>query len=354
MRPTPSPHRRALLRGLPAAGALGALGLGPWTLALAAPTGFQARAPLLGTWVRVHLPEDAGTADPQAAWDAARQRMQALEAEMTRYRDDSAVAALAAQAGRGAWPVSAELFAVLQHARRLWRESGGAFDPTVGALAQWHFESPEPRLPSPQALRQELALVGAQGLRLDPARRTAALARPGMRLDLGGVAKLPILAAGLQALQDHGVRRALLDGGGDVLALGRDTDAPWQIGLRDPLRPEQLLAVLPLRRGVVASSGDYERGWTLDGRRYHHVLDPHTGYPSQGVHGVSLVADTVDAVNGLGAAAMVLGPARGPDWLAARAPQALLQRADGRLWVSPALAARLRPPPGQDRIRGLA
>ena len=187
-----------------------------------------------------------------------------------------------------------------------------------------------------------------------PARGLARLAHPGMSLDLGGVAKLPILQAGVDRLRAHGLERLLLDGGGDVLALAGPADPPWRVGLRDPAQPERLLAVLPLPNGVLASSGDYERQRVVAGRRYHHLLDPRTGYPTEGLHGLSLLGEQVAQVNGLGAAAMVLGPRQAPAWLAAQGVAAVLVQTDGRVRFTGGLAARLQAPPGVDHVRGAA
>ncbi|MDF6571896.1 FAD:protein FMN transferase, partial [Escherichia coli] len=130
-----------------------------------------------------------------------------------------------------------------------------------------------------------------------------------MRLDLGGIAKLPILEAGMRVLRQHGIRDAMINGGGDVVASGKLQGHEWRVGLRDPLAPERLLGVVTLSDGVVASSGDYERYFMHNGQRFHHVLDPETGLPAHGPHGVTLIGRDVDDVNGLGAAIMAAGTA---------------------------------------------
>ena len=125
--------------------------------------------------------------------------------------------------------------------------------------------------------------------------------------------------------------------------------------MRDACQPERLLTVLPLDQGVVASSGDYERFVTRAGQRVHHIIDPASGRPTAGLAGVTLVAEQLDAVNALGPAAMVAGPAQALARLAAwGAPQALLMHADGRTEASAVLRGRLQPVPGQSAIRGLA
>ena len=238
---------------------------------------------------------------------------------------------------------------VLRTARRLHQESAGAFDPTIGALWGWHFEPGHEAAPAPEEIALALRLVNARHLVLDERAGTAYLARSGMGLDLGGVAKLPILQAGLQVLERAGVTDALVNGGGDVLVMGRQHDRPWRVGVRNPSAPAQLLGVLELQgRGVVASSGDYERGFLRAGRRLHHVLNPRTGWPTEGVPGVALMAERVEDVNGWGTALMVQGPAAAPAWHAAHAHvEALVASADGTRWSSPGMLAALRPVPAR-------
>lgn len=348
--PAPENTRRGLLKGLLAGAS--AVWLAP-ALAGAEPALRDSRS-LMGTRVDLSL-DGAPRARLEVARDAAWAEMERLAAMMSRYEAGNALQRLIAAAGREPVQIPREMFDILRTGRHLSILTGGAFDMSVGVL-DWHFNTPkELVLPKDSQIKSLLKLVDFRELILNDCECSAWLRRAGMKLDLGGVAKLPILAAGMAVIERHGVPAAMLNGGGDVLVRsGGPRARPWRIGIRDAAAPERLLAVLPLRHGVVASSGDYERGFTLGGRRYHHVLDPATGYPTERVHGVTLVADTVDEVNGLGTAAMVMGPERGAALLAASpARQAMLVRADGGLWATPALAARLEPPPGQRRVRGL-
>lgn len=330
---------------------------------------------LMGTTVRLVAETDdpARAAALPEALDHAFARMAGLAALMTHYEATSGTGAIALAAGLQAVPVAPPLMAVLQQAQALAARSGGAFDITIGAAGQWRFDDPA-RLPRPEPTQvaRSLPLVGWQGLRLDARAGTACLARRGMRLDVGGIAKLPILAAGLHALREAGVTRALVNGGGDVLAISPPaqhargqqaspaaTWPAWRVGVRDPARPEALIGVLALHGGVVASSGDYER-CTVDarGQRWHHVLDPRSGRPSAQAHGVTLLARTpqgpagsdatagldeaVARVNGLGAALMVLDERAGRALLAGQPQvQTLVTRRDGSRWG--ALNAALQP-----------
>ena len=149
-----------------------------------------------------------------------------------------------------------------------------------------------------------------------------------MRIDLGGIAKLYILEAGRRVLETRGAARALVNGGGDVVA--HSAGEPWRVGVRDPRAPAALLGTILVVRGAVASSGDYERPG--------HIVDPRTGQPAAGVRGVTLVGPS-EAVNGLGPAIMVLGAAAGRELVrAAPGVEGLIVDASGELWRSPGLA----------------
>lgn len=300
--------------------------------------------PAMGTRVRITVVHPSPALRRQAL-DAAWARLQALADLMSRYRAGNALQALAEQAGRTTWQaVPPPLLEVLQMARRASAFSAGAFDATVGAYRDWRFEpGAQPRVVDAAVLQSQRARVDWRALEIDAGRGAARLARPGMALDLGGIAKLPILRATLQALADHGVADAMVDGGGDVLCRGRLLGRDWRVGVRDPRAPERLLGVLTLADGVVASSGDYERRFEQGGRQWHHVLDPASGWPTRGVHGVTLCAPDIDSVNGLGPAIMVAGRPAAQRWLALRPQvQAMVATPDGH-WLTPSMADRLRP-----------
>ncbi|MBZ8142665.1 thiamine biosynthesis protein ApbE, partial [Rubrivivax gelatinosus] len=266
-------------------------------------------------------------------------------ARWSRFRGDGELARLAAAAGAGAVRVEAGTAELLRAARRCAEATDGCFDPTVGAYEDWHFgDAADARVPDAVRLAAQRRLVGFEHLDVDRTAPRVRLARAGMRLDLGGFAKLPVLAAGLQAVQDAGIGRAMVNGGGDVLCAGQGADPAWRIGVRDPKQPARLLGVVALRAGVVASSGDYERCFIdAQGRRQHHILDPRSGRPSRGLHGVTLVADAVQPLNGLGTAIMVGGVRRAQGWLAARPGVDALAVGDGSAWFAGSMSRRLQP-----------
>jgi thiamine biosynthesis lipoprotein len=316
-----------------------------WPLAASAraePARLRSTRRLMGTMVEI-AGQDPDEGLLAAALDAAFKRMASLEAQMSHYSATSQVAAIGAAAGIRPVPVSADLMRVLALAQGVSARSEGAFDATIGSVGRWDFNPGSELMPSEAYIRAHVSCVDYRNLELDSGRGTAYLRRKGMKLDLGGIAKLYILEAGLNTLQYLGIENALVNGGGDVVAVTDAATRPWRVGIRDPRQPARLLGRLDVKRGFVASSGDYERFFVRDGRRYHHVLDPRTGYPAGGPHGVTLVGDTLASVDGLGAAAMVLAPGAGRELLQREgAEQALIAGRDGQLWISPALQRRLQ------------
>lgn len=309
--------------------------------ALAVPEVARASRRLLGTRVDIVAQGDAPAQAPEAI-AAAFAEMARLERMMSRYRADSQVSALNRAAGRNPVAVAPELVAVLDAAAAVAARSEGAFDVTVGSYAGWRFDGAAPRVPDEAELLRQSRFVDHRHLVVDRAAGEAFLRRPGAQVDLGGIAKLPILAAGMRELARRGLRNAMVNGGGDVLVAGRIQGRDWRIGLRDPRAPDALLATLSLSDGVVASSGDYERCFVHAGRRYHHILDPRTGHCSRELRGVVLVADSVDAVNGLGAAAMAAGRERGRRLLdPLPGVDALIVDAGSEVWTSSGMARRL-------------
>lgn len=301
----------------------------------------QSSQALMGTRVEMTLQGDDSSALPAAA-EAAFTEMTRLTGMMSRYRSTSVVSAINLMAGLQPVPVPPELLRVLLMASQAAQASGGNFDATVGSLRDWNFDPNHPSIPSARQISEQLSLVNPKGLVIDERAGTAYLIRRGMRLDLGGIAKLPILQAGMQQLQRLGVVNAMINGGGDVLVAGQLNGRPWRVGLRDPRQPDRLLGVVSLNRGFVAASGDYERFLMHQGKRLHHILDPKTGYPTQGPHGVALISDQLDAINGLGAAIMVAGADAGRARVAdTPGLDALIVDADGRLWRSAGMAQRL-------------
>lgn len=289
---------------------------------------------LMGTRVEATVLHDDVPA-ARAALVKAFREMERVEALLSRHIETSDVSRVNRAAGRMPVRVRAETFAVLRRAREASARYEGLFDITIGPLsALWGFSDDRPvRVPDPDTLAARRALVDYHDLILDPADTTAFLRRPGMMLDLGGVAKGYAIDRAVAVLRAEGMKRFLVDAGGDLYAAGTRADGGrWRVGIKHPRRPDALVATLELQDQAVATSGDYERFVIRDGRRYHHLLDPRTGYPADGFESATVLASSAEAADALATYVFIAGPER-----AGAAEYVVIDR-DGRLRFDPALA----------------
>lgn len=205
-------------------------------------------------------------------------RLDALEAKFSSYRDDSLVSRI----GRGELRAvdDPDLDAVLRKSALISRRTDGAFDITVAPfVALWRQAREEGAAPGPRALDAERGRVGYRLLG-DNGLDVGRLANAGGAVDLGGIAKGYMADAVLALLRERGVRRALVEIGGDMAVHNEIDDTPFRVGIRHPLRPDRLLGVLEMNEGAVVTSGNYERGFEIAGRRYGHIIDPRSGQPT--------------------------------------------------------------------------
>lgn len=249
-----------------------------------------------------------------------------------------------ARAGRQPVRVDDDIMAMLLLAKKYSELSDGALDVTVGPLMElWGFGSNNPHLPSPDRIQATLARIGSKDLLLDEEERTAFLRRAGMKLDLGAIAKGYATERALQILEKHGIRRALIDAGGNIRVLGRNShDAPWRVGIKDPRKENAIVAVLQLEDTSAVTSGDYYRSFEVGGKRYHHILDPRSGYPAEQNMSVTVVTRDAGLADTLSTVFFILPADRALE-MAGKMPgvDLLLITADGRIRHSPRLKGRL-------------
>lgn len=257
----------------------------------------------------VYTPDEATAA---RACTAAFQRIAELEDRLSDYRPASELSRLGAQAGGPPVPVSDGLFFILQRARDLSRRSDGAFDVTVGPyVALWRRARQTGQFPSEEELRQARRVVGWWKMRLDPQTQTVCLLRPGMRLDLGGIAKGYAGDCALAVLRRWGVRRALFEAGGDIVVGDPPPGRPgWVVELFGD-HPASKGKALTLANAAISTSGDTEQFVEFNGKRYSHIVDPRTGLGLTNRIAVTVVARDGLTADSLATAVSVLGPKRG-------------------------------------------
>jgi thiamine biosynthesis lipoprotein len=202
-----------------------------------------------------------------------------------------------------------EILGVIRTALQVGEESNGAFDITVAPLIElWGFYGDSPHVPKEQEIEDCLTDVGYKYLTIRDGKLEKSNER--VRIDLGGIAKGYAIREGVKVLKVNGVSSALIDAGGDVYALGRKGRKPWNVGIKNP-RGEDLLGYLEVEDLAVLGSGDYERCFFKEGKRYHHIFDPKTGYPAEGLSGITLVYSDPMVADAWNTALFVLGPEKG-------------------------------------------
>ena len=252
--------------------------------------------PAFGTtvWLRAAHP-DATRAT--TALSAAARRIQAVEAQMSLFRDDSAITRLNHDGRLDDAPL--ELIAVLREALRIARESGGRFDPTVQPLWRVRFDAArQGRAPEPAAIAAARALVGWQHVRIDEARHRVTFARRGMALTLNGIAQGWATDAAAATMREHAIAHALIDAG-EWQPIGRAPDGnPWRLGVQDPRDAARIVATIRFDGRAVACSSDDKLPFTPD-RREHHILDPRTGRSPRELATVVVLAPTCTLADAL-------------------------------------------------------
>ena len=276
---------------------------------------------------------------------------------MSLYSPGSELAEVNAAAGRAPVKVSHELLVVIEKSLEISRMTGGAFDATVGSVeAVWGDIQREGggKLPGEEAIRDALDCVGYQHVRIDGVARTVFLEKEGMRLDLGGIAKGYIVDRGMDWLERRGIREALVNAGGDILASGFRENSSWRIGLQDPFEQGGLLGVFLVRQGAVVTSGSYERYFETAEGRFAHILNPKTGRPVEGLLSVTVIAEEAFLADAL-ATAMMVGGREDAISLLGRFSSAkgVLVEQDGTIWVDDKLrdVLKLGPLPSRNSVR---
>lgn len=301
--------------------------------------------PAMGSELRL----TAWTIDETAAvsaFAAVFGEFERLEDLMSVWREGSDIQRLDAAAGDHPVPISPDVREVLRIARQVSEWTDGRFDVTFAALSglwKFDYQDKDYTIPDRAEVLKRLPLIDYRDLSVDERAGTAFLRRQGMRVNLGGIGKGYATDRAVEILRARGLRDFLIQAGGDLYAAGRRGDRPWRVGIRDPRGPaDRSFAALDLSDSTFSTSGDYERFFIKDGRRYHHILDLSVGEPARGCRSVTLVTSRAVIADALAKGVFVLGPEAGMA-LIERLPdvEGVIVGADNQVLVSPGLRNRL-------------
>lgn len=243
---------------------------------------------------------------------AIREAFEALkkvDALMSTYKEDSEISILNRE---GKAQVSEETLEVIEDAIKFSNLTDGAFDITCRPLINlWKKAKKEEKVPTEEEMEEAISLVGYQRIILEG--NQIRLEKEGMQIDLGGIAKGYAVDKAIEALEKNSIKRALVNAGGDLYALGTDPQGKkWQIGVQDPREEDKIIDIMKVKDKAVATSGDYRRYFTLEGKRFSHIVNPKTGLTVQDVPmSVTIIGPDATTTDALSTGVFVLGPEEG-------------------------------------------
>ncbi len=256
------------------------------------------------------------------------------------FSDKSELSAINKNAGITPVRVSAETMGVIERAIFISEKSGGAFDPTIGPeIRMWDFY--KKIRPEDAAIKKNLPLVNFRDIIIDHDKSTVFLKRKGMMLDLGGIAKGYAADLALAGLRQDKIAAGIVAAAGDIRAFGLKPDGTlWNIGIKNPRQKseaDELIAKARLTNKAISTSGDYERYFIENGRRFHHILDPKTGYPAGQCRSVTVISDSGVFADGFSTAVFVSGPEKGMELVREAGVDAVIIDKDGGIHTTPGI-----------------
>lgn len=291
---------------------------------------------MMGTEISVRLWHEDGAAG-RAAVEAVFAELERIDRLMSTYKEDSRISVINRDAAEHAVPAGEELFDLIVRSLDMSVLTRGAFDITFDSVGR-HYDFREHLRPDPATTAREAVLIDYRLVEANEADHSIRFRKPGVRINLGGIAKGYAVERGAQILAERGVRHAIVTAGGDTRLLGDRRGQPWIVGVRDPRQDRKVVLRLPLENEAISTSGDYERYFIEDGKRYHHIIAPATGEPAAGVHSVTIVGPDAVITDALSTSVFVMGVDQGlrliatlPDY------EGVVIDADGRLFYSDGL-----------------
>jgi len=270
-----------------------------------------------------------------------------LEALMTTWRDDSEISRINAAAGKAPVVVGAETLAVIQKSLWMGERSEGVFDITFEAMhGVWKFDQDhDEKIPAKAAVEKARKLIDYRKIKVDSSKSSVMLEKAGMRMSLGGIAKGYAVDAAARVLEEERLPSYFVQAGGDLYVKGRKPDgAPWRVGVRDPRGRDatDYFAMLEVEDHAFSTAGDYERSFLKGDKRYHHIIDPRTGYPATASRSVTIWAKDAFTADAIDDAVFILGAEKGLALVESIEDcGAVIVDAHNKVWISRRLKEKL-------------
>ena len=295
----------------------------------------------MGTVIEITLIGDDEGAANKAVLQAF-QEIKRIETLMSPWLDSSDVIRINRSAGEGWTKVSPETMEVIKKAQEISELSEGSFDMTVGPLTQlWRMAREKGIPPSTKDVKEKLDLVNFRDVSITHEGKVF-LKKKGMAVDLGGIAKGYAVDRAFELLRSLGYKNLIVNAGGDLRVGGTKNDQPWSIGIQDPMVSQKIMAKVLVSDTAVATSGDYEKFFIHQDKRYHHIFNPRDGFPTEGSQSVTVVCKDGITADGLATAVFVLGSEKGYS-LCQRLEgvECLIVDKEGKIKFSPGLKGRI-------------
>jgi thiamine biosynthesis lipoprotein len=295
----------------------------------------------MGTAIEITLIGNNEEAANKAALRAF-QEMKRVEQLMSPWIESSDVFQINHSAGKEWVRISHETLAVIKKAQEISEISDGSFDITIGPLAELWRKAREKKIPpSAEEVRERLGLVNFKNIEIDREGKVF-LKKKGMAIDLGGIAKGYAVDWAFELLESLGYKNLIVNAGGDLRVGGLKNRQPWSIGIKNPRESKKFLARISISDMAVATSGDYERFFIYDGKRYHHIFNPKDGFPADDCQSVTVLCKEEKMADALATAIFVLGPEQGYALCQKLAGvDCLIVGKEGKIIISPGLKGRI-------------
>lgn len=267
---------------------------------------------LMGTVVEVIIIADNESVARKSIADAFS-AMERVDRLMSNFKEESDVSKINRGAGSEAVAVDSDVVEVIKKSIYYSEISDGAFDITIGGVEELYNFEDEGRIPEKGKFKNSVSLIGYKNIIING--NTVRLTKKGIKLDLGGIAKGYAIDKGIDAIKKNGVADALINAGGDIRAIGESENGQWKVGVLHPRENGKLKDTLLLKDLSVATSGDYRKYFVAGGKRYHHILNPSTGLPTEGVQSVTIIAPLAVDSDALATAVFVLGKKKGMEMI---------------------------------------
>ncbi|MBU1760260.1 MAG: FAD:protein FMN transferase, partial [Bacteroidetes bacterium] len=270
---------------------------------------FKQAMKLMGNQFEISVvAEDEAFADEKI--NDAVAEIKRIEQLLTTFRHDSQTNQINENAGIKPVKIDSEVFHLIQRSLRISEISQGAFDITYGSLDKrfWNFDKDMDSLPDKELAKQSVALINYKNVILDAEGQTVFLKEKGMRIGFGGIGKGYAADRAKRLLQEAGVANGIVNASGDLVTWGLQPNGqPWTVGIADPEHKLKSFSYMNISNMAIATSGNYEKFAVINGKKYSHTIDPHTGFPVAGIKSVSIICPQAELADALATPVTVMG-----------------------------------------------